>query len=320
MKLKHGKNPPKLKLEGDPELTIDLALYREKEKSSFKYLFEKRIDNIETEHKTDLKVPKRLRNIHPLIRSAKSELERKKTSGYMRDGNLIRPYSSCLSISVQYKNSGRFLRIIETFILLLEKRGHSISTCDHKYSILTMDGEKFEIKFREKCIRKDDPDSSWGGTFLEPTGKLSIRIRVKYNDKQWIDGYTLLEDRLADIIAYLEIQTVEIKIEKEKNRKRNEEAAYQRKLEALEFSRLQWEEAKQKELVGDAVKWDQWMKLTNYIKYIKKLDVDDPKVVDWLSWADTIAHVNDPLGKGLVLYTDSYSFNEEKVRIELGLA
>ena len=245
MKLKHGKNPSKLKLEGDPELTIDLPSYREKEKSSFKYLFEKRIVDIETEHTADLKVSKRLRNIHPLIRSAKSKLERKKTSGYRRDGNLIRPDSSSLSISVQYKNSSRFLRIIETFILLLEKRGHSISTYDRKYSLLIMEGEKFEIKFREKCIRKDDPDSSYGGTFLEPTGKLSIRIRVKYNDKQWIDGYTLLEDRMADIIAYLEIKTVEIKIEKEENRRRNEEAAHQRKLEALKLRRKLWEEVKQ---------------------------------------------------------------------------
>ena len=209
------------------------------------------------------------------------------------------------------------MRIIETFLFILEKRGHSIKTYDHKYSILMIDGEEFRIKFREKCVRKDDPKSTWGGTYLEPTSKLSIRVRVDYNDKQWIDGYTMVEDRLVDIIAYLEVKTVEIKIEKEENRRINDEAAHQRKLKALELRRIQWEEAKQKKLLRDVEKWDQWMKLTTYTNFIKKLYVNDPKVADWLTWAYTIAHVNDPLEEGLVPHIDSFSFNEDMLKQEL---
>jgi len=46
VQLKYGKQPPIEKLEGDPQLNIDMTIYREQTRSSFKYLIEKRIVNI----------------------------------------------------------------------------------------------------------------------------------------------------------------------------------------------------------------------------------------------------------------------------------
>ena len=319
VQLKYGKQPPIEKLEGDPQLNIDLKVYRELTRSSFKHLLEKRIVNIKTEHKQELKVPKRLRNKHPLIVKAKAQLDRKKANSYRSRENLIGFYTGNLSISVSYKHSSRFLRLIETFICLIEKRGHSIKTRDHKFSILTIYGENFEIKFREKCVRRDDPDYTWSSTTLVPTGKLSIRVKVKFNDKHWNDGYTLLDEQLAKIVAYLELKAQEIKIEDEVRRRRNEELEYERKLESLELYRIQWEEDKKTKLLQDVEKWDNWMKLNNYITYVKNLGIDNPKVNNWLNWVNTVIKAKNPFRTGLLPYVDSYDFDEEKVKGELGL-
>jgi len=141
---------------------------------------------------------------------------------------------------------------------------------------------------------------------LVPTGKLSIRVKVKFNDKHWNDGYTLLEEQLAKIVAYLELKAKEIKIEDEERRRRNEELEYERKLESLELYRTQWEEDKKTKILKDAALWENWMRLNSYINYIKKLGIDNPKVNNWLNWADTVSNANDPLGMGLLSYIDSY--------------
>lgn len=145
-KLKHNKKLEKALLEDDPHIEINIDEYREHQNSSVRYRTEKLTKEIKTLHAIDLVVPQQLRTKHPLIIRAKKELD-DRASGWSE--RIIQTYGDYLSISVQKSNIKRFLRIIQTLIQLLEKRGHSVEELHHKYTVFNISGEDIKLKFRE---------------------------------------------------------------------------------------------------------------------------------------------------------------------------
>lgn len=216
-KLNSGKLPPISKLKDHEDDIVDLSRYLELEKSSFKYKLEKLIKEIKKQHSEHIIVPQRLRNKHPQIKRLRDYFSNSK--GAFRYGNGISTsYNEVIQVSVTKVHYPRFLRIIETFVILLEARGHSIKAGD-KFSRLNVNGEYFDIKFIEKSKRKIIPNDRWNSTTLEPTGKLAIKFRNWSRDKEWVDGYEPLEDKLARIVAYVELialKEIKERIERDK--------------------------------------------------------------------------------------------------------
>ncbi len=254
-KLKFGKNPPKTMLEGLVDEQINIAEYQQKEKSTIQYRVTKLTQELKEGYEKNFIVPKKLKNRHPLIKRLKSELLRR--GAY--DGLLHTYGGENLYVTVSKVNMSRFLRIIETFISVLELRGHSIKP-DWKKSKVTIKGQEFDIKFIEKSNRKTISDGRWDRTTLVPSGKLTIRSRVSWNDKEWKDGYDDLEVQLPKIFAYLEVKAddeIQKEIEWEIKRKEQERL---RKIEEEKRAMKQWEEDKKDLLIQDAQKWHE---LTN---------------------------------------------------------
>lgn len=203
----------------------------------------------------------------------------------------------------------RFLRIIETFINVIELRGHSILP-SWKKSKITIKEQEFDIKFIEKSNRKTISDGGWNRTTLIPTGKLTIRTRVIWSDKEWKDGYELLEEQLPKIVAYFEVKAddeIKRKIQRDIERKEEERL---RKIEEEKRARLQWEEDKKDILLKDAQKWMELTSLREFISATKSVSDDSMSsdVKDWIIWAENVLIEKDFLLAGMENYISKYEY------------
>ena len=190
-------------MEGNDQMIIDFAEYRLSEKSSFQYRANELTKNLESAYSEEFKVRQRLKKRHPLIKQLGSQLNK----SYERNGLIHTFRRDCLYVSVSKNHKSRFLRMIETFITMIELRGHSIKP-GHKKSSITVKGQTFGIRFIEKSNRKTVSGGLYPSTTLMPNGKLSIKVTVSWRDKEWIDGYHSLEENLPKILAYLASQRV----------------------------------------------------------------------------------------------------------------
>ena len=305
-KLKFDKNPPIAKLTGESNTVIDLAEYRLQEKSTVQFRVSELTQILKDEYQKEFIVPQKLRNRHPLVKRLKAELMRK--GEY--DGLLHSRGSEHLYVTVSKANMSRFLRIIETFITIIELRGHSISPA-WKKSKITVKEQEFEIKFIEKSNRKTISDGRWNRTTLVPSGTLTIRTRVSWNDKEWKDGYELLEEQLPKIVAYYEVKAddeIKRKIQWEIERKEEERL---RKIEEERQARMKWEKDKKDILIADADKWSKLNNLRNFVSATKSVsDYSMSKEVkDWIKWAENVLKEEDFLLTGMDNYISKYEYS-----------
>ncbi|WP_125185398.1 hypothetical protein [Botryobacter ruber] len=238
------------------------------------------------------KVKTRLVNPDPLIIAVKEKLEK---ADYLHDG-LAWSGSGNLSIKVSPKNVSRALRFMDAFIKVLKARGNSVKVEYHTtYAII--ENERFEIGLREKSNRSIVKQGSWDRTIYTPSGSLIFKID-EYPRREWKDGKLLLEDRLVEIIEYLEQKAKErikrkIKWQKEEE-VRQERERIQRELEA----RQEKEIAGFKSLLQDARRWKEVKLLREYIADLKSgstFKTNHPEAHEaWIKWAEEKADWYDP--------------------------
>ncbi|MCR6641702.1 MAG: hypothetical protein NVV82_22600 [Sporocytophaga sp.] len=242
---------------------------------------------IECDVSLPLAVPKELVNPNKLILKAKETLTSREP-GYGRYYGMIScSWDDAIDIKVSPACSDRALRFMDTLIKVLLARGHKIEI-EYKNTYVIVQNEKIKIALKEKAKKATVKNGSWERNENVPTGKLSFKID-NYSGKEWCDGAQLIENRLSEILAKLELEGKRLKQEHEERQKYWEE---QNKKELI---RKEFENRKQKELTDfkvlltNALRWNQTIIMENYINLIEadaRLNNslnDDLK--DWIEWA-----------------------------------
>ncbi|HTF17324.1 MAG TPA: hypothetical protein VK658_04580 [Chryseolinea sp.] len=155
-----------------------------------------------------------------------------------------------------------------------------------------------EISLVELSKRIEVQETYGTRSDLKLTGKLALRIRRRWETRQWVDGKTQLEGQVPKLIAALEIEGLKLKeyqeelehgwaqqrIEAEKRKLREE-------LKAKEFTDF-------KRLVADANRWSQAEIIRNYINELEKKGfkkgIEPTEFVSWIEWARKKADWLDP--------------------------
>jgi len=243
--------------------------------------------------KLPLKVSERLSNPDPLVVQAQSSLLLKKNEHYHYNG-VVETKSGELKIRVAPSNIPRALRFMDAFIKLLYARNHEF---DKSYSQVhgLIYGVSFEFSLREKYtvteVQGNYPSKVYTslGKFVFSSGPLGT--------KDWSDSKQLIEEKLADIMIYIEMKCKELsdywaenerqrQIELEADRKRKElQARKQTELNAIE------------DLLNQAIRWQQARFMREYLAVVIQNTENNmnSESIDWINWAKHKIDWYDPL-------------------------
>ena len=245
-------------------------------------------------HSDKCEVQKRLINPDKLIVQTKAHLE---TTGNKR-------YSSketFLSINVTKRNLPRAFRFMNGLIGLLKARGHSV-ICKNYYTNVRIGAIDIEIALREvnKRIPSKDPYST---SDYIPTGKFALKTNRWSREKEWKDGRVILEERLPEIVARLELDAeYEVELQKQIEQQRREreiEFAAVQKANLLK----QQETQKMNDLISDAEHYQKAQIIREFINAkenrVKKSNLYNEDFVQWIIWARKKADSIDPLTESI---------------------
>lgn len=258
-------------------------------------------------------VPEKLTKPCELIVLAKDNLTQKKGS-YMH-GGLLNTSSDLLNITVSKDSIFRALRFMDTFIKVIEKRGHEIKI-RHDTTYIVIQGEEIKLSLREK-LKRIEKESKWSWKEYDflPTGILVLNAYSYPYNHEWKDGQVTIENQLPKIIAKLEISGEKLKIETIEREKRH---AIEEEKERI---RKEWQKRKDKELENfkKLLKYfKQWQEAENLRKYLTEVETNarnnnkfTNELNEWLIWARKKSDWYDPL----ISLPDEYLNDEDKESI-----
>jgi hypothetical protein len=247
--------------------------------------------------KDNLIVPEKLTKPHILIQEYKNKFAENKWTG---NAKTLRTYGDVLNISATAENMNRALRIMDTFIKVIENRGHKIINRNRKTYII-IEGEDIELTLREqvKRIPKEKKDEyDWRNYDYISTGLLQFTGTRFSHRNEISDGKQPIEKQLAKFIAKLEIRGHELCLESIEREKRwaiereieriNEELKKRKEKELEEFKNLlkktrHWHEAR---IIREYI--------NGYESYVRKANLCTGEIEKWITWAKKKADWYDP--------------------------
>lgn len=281
-KLRHGKKMEKPVLKGDFNKVIDLKIIKE----------------VKIRH--ELKVPGKLLKPDELVIKAKKDLSGKEISHWHTAKGMVTTSKGVLNITVTPKLVKRALIFMDLFIKLAKKRGFKIWFKDYYGTVISIYGIDSPIYLREKnkrIIVKNN--NGWNETELIPIGELVFK-RDDYPRKEWSDTKNIkLENKIPDIIKYLEEQAIKerdynIELERRrKERKRQEKIEEDireiRNNEIKKFNSL-YENFNRHRKANDLRAFVNAKK-----NYAIKTNATDKVLENWIEWAYEKADWIDPI-------------------------
>jgi hypothetical protein len=297
-KIRVGKKVPVPQLssdyKGESALSLRIGKKKQEEDLSPLGLLQK---DIEEKHGKLLNVPAKLINPVKLI-EAKKEAFDKQGKNKPYEWTLHR---DTINLDVSGNLVGRGLRFMDTLIKLLQVRGHLVKQKERSiYTIV--EGEEIFIRLREKQTRIENRDKEhrWEKDHkYVPSGLLVFSID-SYPTKEWCDGKQLIEQKLTNIAAYLELRGLEEK-ERKIRRKKEEEERQERMRIQREQEKLQEKELNRfKNLLIEAERWRKVKLLREYIADMKLKVTEDKAdpLSEWIEWAEKKADWYDPQVRG----------------------
>jgi hypothetical protein len=267
-----------------------------------------------------IKVPRNLRNAHPLVKKTLEELSGAEPDKYA----MLRPWGKeILDVRVSHRLLTRAMRIMQALLTRIEylgfpasaKRGYHLQTTE---AIIFDEAISFGISEKSRQIDHVLTDSEkkdiarYGRHFdttkwdYEPTGLLSLRIDTWAFEgirKNWKDGRSkVVEDGLKEFLINL-VTIADLKRQrrledKERERQRQEEL---KAMEELERQR-QEEHRRLQDLENQAFRWTKAAQLRSYITEVEKKasgsdlpTEEQERLASWLRWARGHADRIDPL-------------------------
>ena len=244
---------------------------------------------IENENPKELIVPSKLISPHPLVLRTKQHFKNLK-SGFWSP--LISTEEGFLSIRVTKQYISRALRFYDAFINLAESRGHGLVIVRHANYVIIRN-EKLNIRLREtERVIEESTRNPYQSRKMEPTGIFCFCYDSYHPEKEWYDAKTVkLEDKLAVMMAYLELKAdseIRWKRECEINRRKEE---LERELKRQQQEMVDQERVKYNALLNNTKRWTQYVQLCDWIKRVEK---DEYKSLEWIAWAKKKAEWVDP--------------------------
>jgi hypothetical protein len=266
---------------------------------------------LRNDEKLKVKVPGRLTNPDPLVVQAQNTLMAGKNHNRNHD-SIITTNSNELGISVTPDNIPRALRFMDAFIKLLYARNHQIV---HEYG--RINGKildvTFEFRIREtfNIIPAKDKYSSRS---YEPNGKLAFESGP-LGKKEWRDGNKPIEEKLLDIMIYIEMKAKELSDCWAENERRQQIEAELERQRKERIARKQAEMNAVKNLIFQANSWKQTIIIREYLETLEK----NPGLTDhgkgWLVWARKKVEWLDPF----IQVTDEILDDNDRNRLIEGL-
>ena len=303
IKYGHKVKRPKLSTKYDGVPLVRLQ-YRKEDGSYVKPEIPKKSilkKEIQNDPKLSFKVSDRLTNPDPLVYQAQQSLIKDKPSNSLYKG-VVSTRSGELHIRVKPTNIGRALRFMDAFIKMLHSRKHEIRKNSSGKICAIISTIEFEISFKEKLTIVKTPNK-YGNmeTEYHPTGVLAFIVGINYSLHEWRDGKQLIEEKLSDILVYLELKSDEIL----KSRKAFELRLLHQREE--EQKRKEFIARKQKELTdfedlfNQSMRWQQARFMRDYlstvIQYTKDNRTTNAELNNWIRWAKQKIDWYDPLVK-----------------------
>jgi hypothetical protein len=286
-------------------------------------------------------VPDRLSSPHSLTRQSSDIL----TGLQPNELGLVNPpKTECLDITVSKDSLRRALRIMDTVLKTLEKRGHSVYLSEGRTKTKISD-VPISFGISEKLVtRKKRPEEhdlsgrySFGHSrFVDeraPSGELRLTIHEAENfyiygcQQHWSDGKRAkLENRIGSFIDGL-VTVAVAKIERDKERAEEERRKIERQRQLEEERRRRAElrreylaeEARVSKLIAESENWKRSQILREYLAEIEKragtealaLNLEKP-LAEWLKWAHDQADRLDPFTPSPPSVLDEKCPEEEK--------
>lgn len=290
-KLPEPLKNPKIKLE-----KTNPDLYGENSVQSKIKIKKRELETIET---LSFEVPEKLYRPHIHVKNTKEYYKLVNKADKKRQWVSSIDSSKALSINVSKKLRPRALRVFDTIIKILEKRGHEFSIKRSKITIL---GETYFFNLRETNKRvKKKSDSIWREYeyVYESTGMLCFKVYSFIPLKEWYDSQSIpLEEKLINIIAWLEVKAEEDEQKRINREIRHKEQEELRKKEEALQQLKDAELEKFKMVLDTATRWHKSQYLRNYIKeyeaYVIKTQTLDADKKKWIQWAEEKADWYDP--------------------------
>jgi hypothetical protein len=269
-------------------------------------------------------VPDRLSSPHPLIKQS-SEILNGRQANVL--GIVTPPKKRCLDIAVSKGSLRRALRIMDTILKVLDKKGYGVYLSEGRTKTKILEVPiSFGISEKLVTKRKRPEEHDLNGRyrfghsrFIEervPSGDLGLTIHEAQDfyiygcQQNWNDGKkSKLENRTNSFIDGL-VTVAVAKIERDKEREEEERLRIerQRQLEEERQKRAELrkkyleEDARVTRLISEAENWKRSQILREYIAEIEKkttggdlpFSLDKP-LVEWLKWAHDQADRLDPL-------------------------
>ena len=245
--------------------------------------------------KLPLKVSERLTNPDTLVVQAQNSLQSKKNERFIYNG-FVETKSSELKIKVAPSNIPRALRFMDAFIKLLYARGHKIEYKHNRVNGLIY-GVHFEFGLREKSTVTIISDP-YPNRVYSPSG-IFVFSSNPYSTKDWSDGKVIIEEKLLDILIYIELKCKRLSdIWAENDRKRQIELEAEQKRKEL-LARKQAELNAVADLLNQAIRLQQVKFMRDYVAIVAKNAKNDlnldAELSDWISWAKHKIDWYDPL-------------------------
>lgn len=273
-KKKFGKDikKPELDLTENEE---EIILYKgqEGDNRDFGALTEmdQKILEIESDPKTDFKIPARLPGkLDPIIKQTKkwynNEVKTPENLGYYE-----RYYPGAIRCWVSKIQLKRALIIFSVLVRNLKARGHEMAFGSY-HSFVKLYGIEIEIYLQEKN-QKVKVQGRYGEEFeTNPTGNLYIQTGRYYYSKTWNDAKTIkIEDKISTIIAWLEIEAKAERQREIESKKREQERLKRKQLEKERQELIDQELIILKELYQKSELLYSAQKLRKYLKNFEEL-------------------------------------------------
>lgn len=302
-KLKHNKKVVIIPLPESDKESNDISLSEKLDGLSELNLL---IREIKNEKSLPLKVPEKLTKPDKLIISARKDIKNGKVANDWDYKGFYTTSEEEFDIFVHKDTVKRALNFSNTLIQLLKKRGHKIvvktgERYNEKGTRLIINGEAYKICVREtrKRIKAKSDYSNYMITGYVHTGILTLRIEDLYNH-QWSDSTNKkIEDKLPNILAYLELRANKEKIERIEREIRHKENERKRKIEEELKVKRNKELEDFKSVINHSSRWQKAMDLRNYIQTVESNAIKNKKLTqelkDWLQWINDKADWYDPL-------------------------
>jgi len=278
-------------------------------------------------------VPDRLSIPHPLIKQSSEILNGRQPNEV---GIISPPKKGCLDISVSKGSLRRALRIMNTILKVLDKKGYGVHLSEGRTRTKILEvpisfGISEKLATRKKRPEAHDLNGRYRfghSRFTEervPSGDLCLTIHEAEDfyiygcQQNWNDGKkSKLEKRINSFIdGLVTVAIAKIERDKEKGEEERRRIERQRQLEEERRKRAEIrkryleEETRVQKLISEAENWKKSQILREYVAEIERLATTSEQSLsleklfaEWLKWAHDQADRLDPLAQSPVSILD----------------